>query len=179
MIQELSKLRKHPNADQTTVDRIAQVHPFLREAVYCLYLEICDTVASKYVRVRFSDVLRTPKQQRDLFALGRTKKGKKVTWTLNSYHMYGLAIDIVLIIDKDKNGTFETASWDTAFDGDLDRIADWLEVAKIFEKYGWQWGLKRKDGSRYDLPHFQRDLGFSTYELKRMPKDNNGYPILP
>lgn len=176
----IERLSKHPNADQITVDRIAQVHPFLREAVYCIYEEICDTVASKYVKVRFSSVLRTFAEQDELYAQGRTKKGNKVTWVRGggSYHNYGLAIDIVLIIDKDKNGSFESASWDTAFDGDLDRVADWVEVAKIFEKYEWQWGLRRKDGSRYDLPHFQRSMGYKTSDLIKLKKDKDGYVIL-
>ena len=180
--QIINKLRKHPNADQLTIDRIAQVHPFLREVVYCIYLEICDTVASKYVRVRFSDVLRSIKRQNELYKQGRKgDRRPKVTWVKGgySYHNYGLAIDIVLLIDKDRNGTFESASWDTTFDGDGDRVADWLEVAKIFNKYEWQWGLINSRGKRYDLPHFQRTFGYKASELKRMKKDINGYPILP
>jgi peptidoglycan L-alanyl-D-glutamate endopeptidase CwlK len=182
MTNLIDKLKDHPNADSLTVDRIAQVHPFLRESVYCIYLEICDKVASKYVRVRFSDILRTFKQQNELYKQGRNgDKRPVVTWVTGGYsfHNYGLAIDIVLIRDNDKNGTFEEASWDTLFDGDLDGIADWAEVAKIFEKYEWQWGLINSKGKRYDLPHFQRSFGYKTSQLKRLPKDSNGYPILP
>lgn len=180
MEETINKLRKHPNADQKTVDRIAQVHPNLREDVYCIYLEICDTVASKYVRVRFSDILRTEERQNELYAQGRTKAGNKVTWVRGgySYHNYGLAIDIVLLRDKDKNGSFESASWDTVFDGDMDGIADWSECASIFSAYGWQWGLRRRDGSKYDLPHFQRSLGYKASDLRKLPKDPDGYVIL-
>lgn len=177
----LEQLRKHPNADQITVDRIAQVHPELREDVYCIYLEICDTVASKYVRVRFSNVLRSIERQNQLYRQGRKGDTRpRVTWVRGgySYHNYGMAIDIVLLIDENKNGTFETASWDTTFDGDGDRVSDWLECAHIFNAYGWQWGFINSKGRRYDLPHFQKTLGYKASELKKMDKDTNGYPIL-
>ena len=39
--------------------------------------------------------IRTDQDQRDMFAQGRTTEGKKVTWTLDSYHQYGLAGDTV------------------------------------------------------------------------------------
>lgn len=174
------KLLNNPKADKITVERIEQVHPFVREAVYCIYEEICNTVNSKYTKVRFSNILRTKKEQDDLYKQGRSKPGKKVTWVRGgySYHNYGLAIDIVLIRDKDKNGSFENASWDTTFDGDNDGIADWLEIAKIFNKYEWEWGLINSKGKRYDLPHFQRTFGYKASELKRLPKDKNGYPII-
>lgn len=45
--------------------------------------------------------VRTPARQRELYAQGRTKPGKKVTWTLNSNHFinpktgFGQAVDLV------------------------------------------------------------------------------------
>jgi peptidoglycan LD-endopeptidase CwlK len=45
--------------------------------------------------------VRTPERQRELYAQGRTKPGRKVTWTLNSNHFvnsrtgYGHAVDIL------------------------------------------------------------------------------------
>ena len=43
--------------------------------------------------------VRTPERQRELYAQGRTKPGKKVTWTLKSNHFvqasgYGHAVDL-------------------------------------------------------------------------------------
>lgn len=38
--------------------------------------------------------VRTRERQADLYAIGRTKPGKPVTWTLNSKHCDGLAVDI-------------------------------------------------------------------------------------
>jgi len=39
--------------------------------------------------------VRTDKQQANMYAQGRTTEGSKVTWTLDSYHQYGLAVDLV------------------------------------------------------------------------------------
>lgn len=166
--------------DIKTLERIESAHPCVKQELHCIYSEIMLVVDSRYCKVRFSEVGRSDEKQNELYAIGRTKKGKKVTWVKGgfSYHNYGLAVDIVLLIDKDKNGTFETASWDTVFDGDGDGVADWLEVAKIFMFYGWQWGLINSRGKRYDLPHFQKTFGFKTSELKNMPKDENGFVIL-
>lgn len=166
--------------DRLTVKRIKTAHPSVREELHCLYEDITNSVDSQYCKVRFSSVLRTFAEQNELYTKGRTAPGGKVTWVRGGYsfHNYGLAVDIVLLIDKDKNGTFESASWDTTFDGDGDGVADWLEVAKIFNAYGWQWGLTNSKGKRYDLPHFQKTFGHRTSELLSMDKDAEGYPIL-
>ena len=176
----LEALNKHKNSDPKTIERIALLHPKVVSEVYLIYLEICDSVASKHVRIRFSDTLRTFSKQDELYEQGRTKPGSIITWVKGggSFHNYGLAIDIVLLLDKDKNGTFESVSWDTNLDTDKDQIADWKECVKIFEHYGWRWGLINSKGERYDLPHFQKSFGFTTKELNNKPKDDNGYPII-
>lgn len=173
-----TNLQIHPYSDLVTLERIDLLHPLVREEVHKIYFDICSKVATNYTRVRFSDTLRTYKEQDELYKIGRTKAGSKVTWVKGGYsfHNHGLAIDIVLIIDKDKNGTFESASWDTKYDGDEDKKSDWEECVKIFEAKGWQWGLINSKGERYDLPHFQKTFGYKASELKSMDKDEQGYP---
>lgn len=39
--------------------------------------------------------IRLDKQQAYMYAQGRTREGNKITWTLDSYHQYGLATDLV------------------------------------------------------------------------------------
>jgi peptidoglycan L-alanyl-D-glutamate endopeptidase CwlK len=168
------------NTDEITLERIKTAHPFLRNALLCIYKEAVLKITNPYVKLRFSCVIRSPEQQNIEYAKGRTTPGSKVTWVKawGSYHQYGLAVDIVLLIDKDRNGTFEQASWNVAKDWDGDGIPDWLEVVKVFEKYGWQWGLISKKGKHFDLPHFQRTFGYTTADLQKMPKDLDGYPII-
>ena len=43
--------------------------------------------------------MREKVEQKELYALGRTKPGKKVTWTLDSEHLHGRAIDYGVFVD--------------------------------------------------------------------------------
>jgi peptidoglycan L-alanyl-D-glutamate endopeptidase CwlK len=121
------------------------------------------------------------RSQDKLFAQGRTTKGAKVTNVKGgfSYHNYGLALDIVLLLDKDKNGLYETAVWDTKGDFDRDGKADWMEVVNIFKQFGWEWG---GDWKFYDAPHFQKTFGYSVRQLldlhSRGKVDKNGYVLI-
>jgi len=165
--------------DPITLERIETAHPEVRFELSVIYAWICEKVNSQYCQIRFTWVLRTLEEQTILYNRGRTTPGVKVTNAKagESFHNYGLAVDICLLIDRDKNGTFEEASWDVTFDGNKDGIADWLEVVKIFNHYGWQWGIFNKKGRRYDLPHFQKSFGYKPFKLKQMLKDINGYAI--
>ena len=156
--------------DSITLKRIDLLHPNLREEVKTMYEEICEALTGRAV-CRFSHTLRTDKEQDELYAQGRTKPGKKVTNAKGgqSYHNYGLAFDIVLIIDG------KEASWDTLKDFDGDKVADWHEVVKIAKKYGWKWGGDFV--SFKDAPHFEKTFGKKTSELKALRKGNL-YPIL-
>lgn len=145
-----------------------------------LYDEICKRLSGR-ARCRFSHTLRTIAEQDALFAQGRTKPGKIVTNARggSSYHNYGLAIDIVLLVDKDGNGTFETAAWDTKGDFDGDGKSDWIEVVQVFKEFGWEAGI---DWKFIDPPHFQKTFGKSVRELKALNDrgrvDKNGYVLI-
>lgn len=163
--------------DKITIDRIKLLHPKVREEVQEIYEEICEALKGRAM-CRFSYTLRTFAEQDALFAQGRTKPGKIVTKARGgqSYHNYGLAVDIVLLVDRDGNGTFESAAWDTKTDFDSDKVSDWMEVVNIFKRYGWTWG---GDWRFVDAPHFEKPLGLSITQLQRLHRDKkvdtNGY----
>lgn len=163
--------------DKITLDRIELLHPKLRDEANEIYEEICKRLSGK-IHVRFSHTLRTFDEQDALYAKGRTKEGKIVTYARGgqSYHNYGLAIDIVFLIDKDGNGTYETATWDFNKDYDGDGISDFEEVDFVFKMYGWH-GLYKANGKRWDFPHFQKDFGLTISQLQKLPRIN-GYPTL-
>jgi peptidoglycan L-alanyl-D-glutamate endopeptidase CwlK len=121
--------------DQITLERIKLLHPKLREEVMEIYEEICEALKGRAM-CRFSYTLRTFAEQDAIYAQGRTKPGKIVSNAKKglSYHNYGLAIDIVLLV----NGA---ASWDTVKDFDGDGKADWQEIVTIFKQYGWEAGI--------------------------------------
>ena len=166
--------------DQKTLERIQLLHPKLRDEAVELYDEIVASLTGSAI-CRFAYTLRTFAEQDALFAQGRSKPGKVVTNAKGgqSYHNYGLAIDIVLLTDKDKNGTFETASWDLKTDFDGDKKADWMEVVQIFKRYGFEAGI---DWKFVDAPHFQKSFGKSIYELKALHTagkvDKNGFVLI-
>lgn len=166
--------------DQKTLERIQLLHPKLRDEATELYDEIVAALSGS-AACRFAYTLRTFAEQDALFAQGRTKPGKVVTNAKGgqSYHNYGLAIDIVLLADKDHNGSFETAVWDTRTDFDGDKKADWMEVVQIFKRYGFEWG---GDWKFKDDPHFQKTFGKSIYELKALHTagkvDKNGFVLI-
>jgi peptidoglycan L-alanyl-D-glutamate endopeptidase CwlK len=109
-------------------------------------------------------------EQDALYAQGRKKPGKKVTNAKagQSIHNYGLAVDIVLIIDG------KTASWDVKADWDNDRKADWMECVEIFKKHGWDWGGDWRTFK--DMPHFEKK-GYTWRTLIAKAKDKQGYVI--
>lgn len=160
--------------DPITVSRILQIHPKLRSELTEIYTQICMALTGRAF-CRFAYVLRTFDEQNKLYAQGRTMPGKVVTNAKagQSYHNYGLAVDIVLIIDG------KEASWSTTEDFDRDGIADWMEIVKIFKQYGWEWG---GDWHFKDLPHFQKTLGKSIAELTKLHStgrvDENKYVLI-
>jgi len=149
--------------DNLTLERIHLSHPKIRTELWQHYEE-ANNLLGQYVRLRFSYVYRSPKEQHELF-LKRPKVTNADAW--QSIHQYGLAFDIVLLIDKDKNGTFETVSWDMVKDFDLDKTPDWSEVTKYFLSKGYTNGFI-SNGKRWDFPHFQKDFGYSWKQLKNL-----------
>ena len=118
--------------DNITLQRIQTAHPKIKDELSKIYDEINIALSGRVI-CRFAYVIRTFKEQNDLFAQGRTKlfdaKGNRLGIVTNakggqSYHNYGLAVDIVLLLDKDNNGTNESASWDNNIDFDKDGKAD-------------------------------------------------------
>ena len=166
--------------DKVTLERINLIHPVLRNEVREIYEEICKALSDN-VRCRFTHTLRTFAEQDALFAQGRTKPGRIVTNARSgrSWHNYGMAIDIVLLVDKNRDGVFESASWDTKADFDGDGRRDWIEIVNIFKEYGWEWG---GDWKFYDAPHFQKTMGQTIRGMLAKHTagkvDKNGFVIL-
>ena len=154
--------------DTISLARIELLHPKLRTEVKEIYNDIVNALKGRAI-VRFTNTLRTIAEQDALYAQGRTKPGKVVTWAKGgkSYHNFGLAIDICLILDG------KEASWDTLKDYDGDKIADWMEAVTIFKARGWEWGGDWE--TKKDYPHFQKTFGYTPTKLKTMIK-GSGYP---
>jgi peptidoglycan LD-endopeptidase CwlK len=157
--------------DKITQQRIAELHPHVRDEVVSIVTEINDSLTGR-AQFRITHGLRTLEQQTALYMQGRTTKGPKVTNAKagESVHNYGFAVDGVLIIDG------KQASYDFKKDFDNDKVADWDEVVKVFAKYGWSWGGSWN--SFKDFPHFDK-IGFNNWRvLSTKQRDSKGYIII-
>lgn len=88
---------------------------------------------------------RSQEEQDEIYAQGRTKPGKVVTWTRHSRHTERDAFDIVILRDG-------KPVWDVKVDIDKDDIPDYKEAGRIGETVGFEWGGRWKTP---DYPHFQ------------------------
>lgn len=150
--------------DNISIERAKKLHPAVRDEVITLITE-AEKKLLPNLAIRIVQGLRTIAEQNALYAKGRTAPGSIVTNAKggSSYHNYGLAIDFAILIDKDGNGTYDELSWDIKKDNDLDGVADWLEVVKVFEAAGWEWGGKWS--SIKDYPHIQKTFGHNWQTL--------------
>ena len=146
--------------DKVSQDRIDQLHPSIRLDVSNLIEKINTKVLTGRAKVRIAQGLRTFAEQDALYAQGRTKPGKKVTNAKGgqSIHNYGLAVDIVLILDG------KTASWDEKSDFDRDQQSDWIEVVTEFKRAGFSWGGDWRTFK--DMPHFEKTSGLSLKQIQ-------------
>lgn len=159
--------------DKVSIQRAALLHPKVRAEVIQL-IDKAEATFHPNMAVRIVQGLRTIDEQNDLYAQGRTKPGNIVTNAKggSSFHNYGLAIDFAILTDKDGNGSFEDLSWDIKKDNDKDGVADWLEVVKVFEGAGWEWGGKW--ASIKDYPHLQKTFGL-TWKILLARYNNNQF----
>ena len=93
--------------------------------------------------------VRKDSEQAAMYAQGRTTEGSKITWTLDSYHQYGLAVDLVAYV----KGRF---SWDVKY---------YAKIIKAMKAVIKEYDLPIDSG--YDLwgkdyPHWQL-TGFKPY----------------
>lgn len=89
---------------------------------------------------------RTQAQQNALYEQGRTKPGPVVTWTRNSNHIGGYAIDVCPYA----NGVLD---WD-----DSGRKGFWPKIARAFTLASTELGIPVQWGGRWtkpDRPHFE------------------------
>ena len=138
---------------------IATLHPQIRQKVRQLLQQLYIDHKIHFV---ITEAYRTIAYQDGLYAIGRTKPGKKVTKAKGgtSYHNYGLAVDIYPVI----NGKI-----------DVDDANTLIKVAGTGKKLGFEWGGDWK--SIKDYPHFQITFGKSVSQLYKLTKANNDDPI--
>ncbi len=145
--------------DTSTAQKIKTLHPIIRTDVESIVNYINEKVLTGKAKVRITQGFRTFEEQAALYNQGRTKPGKIVTNSRAgfSYHNYGLAFDICLLIDG------KDVSWNIEKDFDKDLKSDWKEVAETFKYRGFAWGGDFKNFK--DYPHFDKSNDYSLSAL--------------
>ena len=121
-------------ADPRSERNLATVQPQLAD----LGRELLRRLAAQGLTFKVIQGRRTQAEQDALYAKGRTAPGPKVTWTRNSRHLTGRAIDLALF--QGKNVVWESKHYTRA--------------GEIGEELGLVWGGRWK-GGKTDKPHFE------------------------
>lgn len=148
--------------DSISLQKANQLHPHIKQRVIDTVNYINEKILTEEAKVRVAQGLRTFAEQDALYA-----QRPKVTNAKGgqSIHNYGLAIDIVLII----NG--KEASWDTKKDWDKDQQSDWMEVVQVLKKQGFSWGGDWRTFK--DMPHFEDTKGLTLNQIQTKYKNKD------
>ena len=130
--------------DQKSIDRLLLLHPKAREPFTTF---ITNAENDLGVVLRIAQGMRTFPEQQAIYDQGRTTPGKIVSNAKpgSSFHNYGLAIDLVQII----NGV---ANWDF----DYKQLIGYMPP-------GVKWGGSFRTFK--DLPHFEMGFGLTWRQL--------------
>ncbi len=149
--------------DTLSLDRLNKLHPKVRNT-FRYFIE--DAERELEITLRITQGLRTNAEQQALYDIGRTpeskaKKEKIVTRAKpgQSYHNYGLAVDLVRMDGNKPDWKFKME-----------------QLAPIAARYGIVWGGTFKNG--VDYPHFELTLGYNWRQLENITRDRLGYVLI-
>jgi len=132
--------------------RFEDLHP----TVAAKATELINIAQTKGIEILVTSTMRTFEEQAELYAIGRTKPGNKVTNAQpgQSWHNFGLAFDVVPIV----NGK---AIWNSPF---------WEEIGEMGKQLELVWGGDFK--SFKDKPHFEYHPGLTLAEANHRRENN-------
>jgi hypothetical protein len=146
-------------SDKATDNKLGTLHPLVKDDMKSFIL------MSKLrfgIDLRITDGYRSVVEQDRIYAKGRTAPGNIVTNARGGFsnHNFGLAIDVVPY----ENGKL---NWNTKY---------YPLIGLIGESRGLEWGHRWKKID--DKPHFQNLQGKTLKELRALPCDDKGLPII-
>lgn len=153
-----------PELEALSTERLKGVNPKLVETVK-------QAAKASPFPIRITEGLRSSARQNQLYAQGRTKPGKIVTWTRNSKHMIqadgtGHAVDLVPLIDG-------AIPWSdkARFRVIRDLMMAAAEDVGVNVRWGADWN---RDGvpwqrGEYDGPHFELVTSTAAPVASRIP----------
>ena len=142
------------------------LQPFFKEKV----IAWLAALASEGIVLRVTETLRSFARQEELFALGRTVKGSKVTNARagQSNHHWGLAVDCYPVDDNPNTVDLETALGKPVinFDRYPHLMSAMKRAAELGKGFGIEWG---GNWAKFrDFPHFQWANMGSTANMRKL-----------
>lgn len=160
--------------DPISEARLQDLHPAIQKAAR----QFINAAEAEGIKLRISDAFRTFEEQDKLYMKGReVSESIFPDWVTfwdeedenqivtnakggESYHNYGLAFDVVEMIDGQPN--YETPNWS--------------KIGQLGRSFGFVWG---GDWNFKDRPHFEMAFGLSTDQLYSMSiSQNTNYPLI-
>ncbi len=122
---------------------VSELRAGAKEACEC-FLKECMVAG---LDIFLTETYRSKERQEELYAQGRTKPGKVVTWTLQSKHI-------------------ERCAWDISFKSTgYNDLGKFYDAGRIADELGIEWGGNWK---KADRPHFQYEKGTFTLPTARV-----------
>lgn len=136
---------------QKSIDKMKGVHPDLQQVV----IAAAERVPFPLLVV---EGVRTEARQRELYAQGRTKPGKVVTWTMDTRHRvqkcgYGCAVDLAPLKPDGSVDWGDTKKFYAI--GAAMKAAAANDNVPIRWGYDWDGDGKLQEKGEYDGPHFE------------------------
>ncbi len=130
--------------------RLEGVHPDL-VTVARRAAQIWATLNTGYT-LQVAEGVRTKERQAALYAQGRTAPGKVVTWTMDSRHLTGHAVDLIPV----KDGVVAWGNrglWDALYEC----MTEAASFARIPIRAGMDWDMdgKTRERGEGDAPHYE------------------------
>lgn len=138
---------------------LTALHPYFRDRIIMLI----DKCKEQGIELAVVESYRTHAKQSEYKNMGRKYTNSKAG---RSKHQYGLAVDLVPIVDS-------VAVWDNT--------ALWRKIGVTGEKLGLRWGGRWR--KPYDPGHFEWSSGLTSTQLTAgyfppVPKQDESYPCL-
>ena len=141
------------------INDLKSLHPFFRDKI----IELIAECKEKGIELAIVKTYRTHAKQHEYKTMGKRYTNSKAG---QSRHQYGLAVDVVPIVDS-------VAVWDNTL--------LWKKIGIVGEKLGLRWGGRWRNP--YDPGHFEWTGGVTTYHLSKgqfpkLPHFEEEYPCI-
>lgn len=141
------------------INDLKSLHPFFRDKI----IELIADCKEKGIELAIVETYRTHAKQHEYKTMGKRYTNSKAG---QSRHQYGLAVDVVPVVDS-------VAVWDNTL--------LWKKIGIVGEKLGLRWGGRWRNP--YDPGHFEWTGGVTTYHLgkgqfPKLPLFEEEYPCI-